>query len=92
MWAGVGGARGSLTLAGSSVTARVVVIQLVEECSSILEILGIETITDRGLTFVATAVARVGRFEEALATLEEAFLFVERTGQRYYQRSCMPER
>jgi tetratricopeptide (TPR) repeat protein len=46
---------------------------------------GSEYITDRGLTFVATALGRVGRFGEALATLEEAFLFVERTGQRYYQ-------
>jgi class 3 adenylate cyclase len=46
---------------------------------------GSEYITDRGLTFVATALGRGGRFEEALATLEEAFLFVERTGQRYYQ-------
>jgi predicted ATPase len=46
---------------------------------------GSEYITDRGLTFVATALGRAGRFEEALATLEEAFLFSERTGQRYYQ-------
>jgi adenylate cyclase len=46
---------------------------------------GSEYITDRGLTFVATALGRAGRFEEALASLEEAFLFVERTGQRYYQ-------
>ena len=46
---------------------------------------GSEYITDRGLTFVATALGRAGRFEEALATLEEAFLFIERTGQRYYQ-------
>ena len=46
---------------------------------------GSEYITDRGLTFVATTLGRAGRFEEALATLEEAFLFIERTGQRYYQ-------
>jgi tetratricopeptide (TPR) repeat protein len=45
---------------------------------------GSEYITDRGLTFVATALGRAGRLEEALTTLEEAFLFVERTGQRYY--------
>jgi class 3 adenylate cyclase len=45
---------------------------------------GSEYITDRGLSFVATALARAGRFEEALTTLEEAFLFIERTGQRYY--------
>jgi predicted ATPase len=46
---------------------------------------GSEYITDRGLTFIATALARSGRFEEGLAALEEAFLFIERTGQRYYQ-------
>ncbi|MGB9463273.1 MAG: hypothetical protein WCA94_20495, partial [Candidatus Acidiferrum sp.] len=50
-----------------------------------LKTAGSEYITDRGLTFVATALGRAGRFEEALAVLEEAFLFVERTGQRYYQ-------
>lgn len=46
---------------------------------------GSDYITDRGLTFVATALGRAGRFEEGLAALEEAFLFNERTGQRYYQ-------
>ena len=45
---------------------------------------GSEYIADRGLTFVAAALGRAGRFEEALAALEEAFLFVARTGQRYY--------
>ena len=50
-----------------------------------LKTAGSEYITDRGLTFIATALGRAGRFEEALATLEEAFLFIERTGQRYYQ-------
>ena len=49
-----------------------------------LKAAGSEYITDRELTFVSTALARAGRFEEALATLEEAFLFIERTGQRYY--------
>jgi tetratricopeptide (TPR) repeat protein len=46
---------------------------------------GSEYITDRGLAFVVTALGRSGRFEEALATLEEALPFTERTGQRYYQ-------
>jgi predicted ATPase len=46
---------------------------------------GSEYIADRGLSFVATALGRAGRFDEALATLEEAFLFIERTGQHYYQ-------
>ena len=45
---------------------------------------GSEYIADRSLTFVATALGRAGRFDEALATLEEAFLFTDRTGQRYY--------
>ncbi len=46
---------------------------------------GSEYITDRCLTFVATALGRAGRYEEGLAALEEAFLFTERTGQQYYQ-------
>jgi len=33
---------------------------------------------------VATALGRAGRFEEVLARPEEAFLFMKRTGQRYY--------
>ena len=37
-----------------------------------------------GEDFLNTLLGRAGRFEEALATLEEAFLFIERTGQRYY--------
>jgi len=41
--------------------------------------------TDRGLTFVATALGRAGRYAEGLAALEEAFLFTDRTGQHYYQ-------
>jgi class 3 adenylate cyclase/tetratricopeptide (TPR) repeat protein len=49
-----------------------------------LKTAGSEYITDRGVTFVATALARSGRFQEALGVLEEAFLFIERTGQRYY--------
>ena len=46
---------------------------------------GSEYITDRCLTFVATALGRAGRYEEGLAALEEAFLFTDRTGQQYYQ-------
>jgi class 3 adenylate cyclase len=46
---------------------------------------GSEYITDRCLTFVATALGRAGRFEEGLAALKEAFLFIDRTGQRYYE-------
>ena len=46
---------------------------------------GSEYITDRCLTFVATALGRAGRFEEGLTALKEAFLFIDRTGQQYYQ-------
>jgi len=46
---------------------------------------GSEYITDRGLSFIATALGRAGRYEEGLAALEEAFLFTDRTGQQYYQ-------
>jgi class 3 adenylate cyclase/tetratricopeptide (TPR) repeat protein len=46
---------------------------------------GSEYISDRCLTFIAAALGRAGRFEEALATLAEAINFVERTGQRYYE-------
>ena len=46
---------------------------------------GSEFVTDRGLSFVATALGRAGRFEEGLAALNEAFLFSDRSGQRYYQ-------
>ena len=45
---------------------------------------GSEYITDRCLTFVATALGRAGRFDEGLAALKEAFLFTDRTGQQYY--------
>ena len=46
---------------------------------------GSEYITDRGLSFIATALGRAGRYEEGLAAIEEAFLFTDRTGQQYYQ-------
>ena len=46
---------------------------------------GSEYITDRGLSFIATALGRAGRYEEGLAAIDEAFLFTDRTGQQYYQ-------
>jgi class 3 adenylate cyclase/tetratricopeptide (TPR) repeat protein len=46
---------------------------------------GSEYITDRCLTFVAAALGRAGRFEEALDSLADAVNFVGRTGQKYYQ-------
>jgi predicted ATPase/class 3 adenylate cyclase len=52
---------------------------------SLLKAGGSEYITDRGLSFIATALGRAGRYEEGLAALEEAFLFTDRTGQQYYQ-------
>ncbi len=50
-----------------------------------LKAAGSEYISDRGLAFVATALGRMGRFDEALHTVEESFLFIEMSGQRYYE-------
>ena len=44
-----------------------------------------EYINDRCLAFIATALGRLGRFDEGLQTIDEAFPFIERTGQRYYE-------
>jgi predicted ATPase len=44
-----------------------------------------EYISDRCLAFIGCALVRMKRFDEALQTLDEAFSFVERTGQRYYE-------
>src|SRR5208283_984572 len=46
---------------------------------------GSEYISDRCLAFIAIALVRMKRFDEGLRTLDEAFSFVERTGQRYYE-------
>jgi class 3 adenylate cyclase len=44
-----------------------------------------EYISDRYLTFVATAFGRMRRFDEGLSTIDESFPFIERSGQRYYE-------
>ena len=44
-----------------------------------------EYISDRCFTFIATALGRLGRFDEALCLLDESFQFIERSGQQYYE-------
>jgi len=46
---------------------------------------GSECICDRCLIFIATALGRLGRFDQALSAINEALQFIERTGQRYYE-------
>ena len=53
--------------------------------SAELKATGSEYISDRCLAFIAIALVRMKRFDEGLRTLDEAFSFVERTGQRYYE-------
>jgi predicted ATPase/DNA-binding winged helix-turn-helix (wHTH) protein len=50
-----------------------------------LKAAGSEYICDRGLVFIATALTRLKRFDDGLSTIDEAFEFVEKTGQRYYE-------
>ena len=50
-----------------------------------LKAAGSEYISDRCLAFVASALGRMGRFDEALRTVKESFPFIERSGQRYYE-------
>ena len=45
---------------------------------------GSEYISDRYFAFIATALGRLGRFDEALRIVDESFAFIERTGQQYY--------
>jgi uncharacterized protein (DUF924 family) len=46
---------------------------------------GCEYITDRCLSFIATALGRLRQFDEALRAIEESFKFIEKSGQRYYE-------
>jgi uncharacterized protein (DUF924 family)/class 3 adenylate cyclase len=46
---------------------------------------GSEYITDRCLSFIATALNRIRRFDEGLRAIDESFQFIERSGQRYYE-------
>jgi len=44
-----------------------------------------EYISDRCLSFIATALGRLKRFDEALVAIDESFQFMEKSGQRYYE-------
>ncbi|MGH7778578.1 MAG: adenylate/guanylate cyclase domain-containing protein [Candidatus Binataceae bacterium] len=46
---------------------------------------GSEYISDRGVAFIATALGKMRRFDEALCMIDESFKFIERTGQHYYE-------
>ncbi len=46
---------------------------------------GSEYIADRCLAFIAAALGRMRRIDEALRAIDEASQFIERTGQRYYE-------
>jgi DNA-binding winged helix-turn-helix (wHTH) protein/predicted ATPase len=50
-----------------------------------LEATGCEYMYDRCLSFIAIALSRMGRFEEALEAIDESFSFTDRTGQQYYK-------
>ncbi len=50
-----------------------------------LEASGCEYMYDRCLSFIAIALGRMGRFDEALKAIDESFSFTERTGQHYYE-------
>jgi predicted ATPase len=45
---------------------------------------GSEYISDRCFAFIATALGRLSRFDEARRIVDESFEFIERTGQQYY--------
>ncbi|MFZ2059653.1 MAG: hypothetical protein WAU82_01450, partial [Candidatus Binatus sp.] len=45
---------------------------------------GSEYISDRYFAFVATALGRLSRSDEALRIVDESFEFIEKTGQQYY--------
>jgi predicted ATPase len=49
-----------------------------------LKAAGSEYISDRGFIFIATALGRLSRFDEALRMVDELFEFIQRTGQQYY--------
>jgi DNA-binding winged helix-turn-helix (wHTH) protein/predicted ATPase len=46
---------------------------------------GCEYMYDRCLSFIAIALSRMGRFDEALKAIDESFSFTDRTGQHYYE-------
>ena len=50
-----------------------------------LEASGCEYMYDRCLSFIAVALSRMGRSDEAIKTIDESFSFTDRTGQHYYE-------
>jgi tetratricopeptide (TPR) repeat protein len=50
-----------------------------------LKAAGSELVNDRGCAFIAAALGRMRRYDEGLRTIDAAFQFIERTGQRYYE-------
>jgi hypothetical protein len=50
-----------------------------------LKAAGSEYISDRCFTFIASALGRLGRFDEGLRMVDESIQFIERTGQKYYE-------
>ncbi|MGH7925135.1 MAG: ATP-binding protein, partial [Candidatus Binatus sp.] len=50
-----------------------------------LKAAGSEYISDRCNAFIATALGRMSRFDEALGMIDESFQFIARTGQSYYE-------
>ena len=46
---------------------------------------GYEIFCDHYLALIATAVGRIGRFEDGFRTIDESLRVIERTGQRYYE-------
>ena len=50
-----------------------------------LKALGSAIRSDYFLALIATALGRMGRFDESLRTIDESFPFIERSGQRVYE-------
>ncbi len=60
-------------------------IARIRKYMSELEASGCEYMHDRCLSFIAIALSRMGRFDEALKAIDESFSFTDRTGQHYYE-------
>ncbi len=60
-------------------------IARIREQMAELKASGCEYMSDRCLSFIAIALSRMGRFDEALKAIDESFSFTDRTGQHYYQ-------
>jgi DNA-binding winged helix-turn-helix (wHTH) protein/predicted ATPase len=60
-------------------------IERIREKMAELKASGCEYMSDRCLSFIAIALSRMGRFDEALKAIDESFCFTERTGQHYYE-------